>query len=97
MAPAFCSIFSRGVTSGTGSSFLFLTAALLVAPEVPCQGDRISFVRHERRRKENEERMKRRVRRIVVERISLLTVLAPFSLLKKPAILGVEDRESETG
>ena len=35
MAPAFCSIFSRGVTSGTGSSFLFLTAALLVALEVP--------------------------------------------------------------
>lgn len=40
--------------------------------------------------------MGRRESSIFVIEISLLTVLAPFSLLKKPAILGVEDAESET-
>ena len=40
--------------------------------------------------------MGRRESSIFVIEISLLTVLAPFSLLKKPAILGVGDAELET-
>ncbi len=35
IGPAFCSIFSRGVSSGAGSSFLFFGEALLVAFELP--------------------------------------------------------------